>query len=432
MSAVESKSSFFRQSGWMVIATVAGGVFMTAVHPIAAKMGPGEYGVFATLLKFLILLNIPAGALQTVFAQQAAAAHDEGRERELAGTTRAVLTGIFLLWLAMLAPVFCFKQTLLTTLKISTHAALWMTMTVALTSLWTPVIKGLLQGRQNFMGLGWVAVLDGLGRFLAVCVLVVALGGKCASAMLGAVLGQLLALAAGVWWTWRLWSRRGASPDWRAWLRQVWPLTLGTGAVTVLMTSDVVFVQSLFAKEETPFYIAPSMIGFALMQFTIPLAVVMYPKIVRSAALSQQTDALKLTLISTGTLGVLAALATMALPELPLRILYFTNSAYWAAWPLVPWFAWCMVSLALANVLIGNLLARERFAIVPWLALLAAAYLATLFSLAGTLLAMERDAAFRLIVQVLTGFNLLAFALALWFTWGRKANGVPAAPVLQP
>jgi O-antigen/teichoic acid export membrane protein len=202
VSAAESKASFFRQSGWMVMATVGGGVFMTAVHPVAARMGEGEYGVFATLLKCLILLNIPAGALQTVFTQQTAAAHDPVRERELAGTTRVVLAGIFVLWLAMLLPVFLFKQTLRDTLKISTDAAVWMTMLIALTALWTPVIKGLLQGRQNFLGLGWVAVFDGVGRFLAACVLVIALQGQSASGMLAAVIGQVIALAAGVWWTW--------------------------------------------------------------------------------------------------------------------------------------------------------------------------------------------------------------------------------------
>lgn len=419
MSTTDTKASFFRQSGWMVIATVGGGAFMTAVHTVAAKMGPGEYGVFATLLKCLILLNIPAGALQTVFTQQAAAAQNEDQTRRLAGTVRAVLVGIFALWLALLVPVFFFQQTIRDTLKISTEAVLWMTMAVALTSLWTPVIRGLLQGRQNFMGLGWVAVFDGVGRFLAVCLLVGWLGGQSASGMLGAVIGQVVALAAGVWWTWQWWNHRGSAPDWRAWLRQVVPLTVGTGAVTVLMTTDVVFVQSVFAKEQTPFYIAPSMIGFALMQFTVPLAVVMYPKIVRSAATAQKTDALKLTLIATGVLGVLAALASMLLPELPLRILYLKSPELWKAAPLVPWFAWCMVSLTLANVLIGNLLARERFAIVPWLAVLAAAYVFTLLGLREYFLGLERDDAFRRIVQILTSYNLLAFALSLWFTWGK-------------
>jgi O-antigen/teichoic acid export membrane protein len=231
----------------------------------------------------------------------------------------------------------------------------------------------------------------------------------------------VVALLVGGWWTWRLWNHSGTAPDWRAWLGRVAPLTLGAGAVMVLSTADVVFVQSIFAKEQSPFYIAPAMIGFAMLQFTLPLATVMFPKIVHSAARAQQSDALKLTLLSTAVMGGLAALASLALPELPLRILYFTDKRYWVMAPLVPWFAWCMLALTLANVLVGNLLARERFAIVPWLAALAAVYLATLFLLADKLLAMDSVAAFRLIVQVLTGFNLLAFVLAWWFTQKDKA-----------
>jgi len=38
-----------------------------------------------------------------------------------------------------------------------------------------------------------------------------------------------------------------------------------------------------------------------------------------------------------------------------------------AAAPLVPWYAWALVPLTLANVLIQNLLARGRFAAMPWL-----------------------------------------------------------------
>jgi hypothetical protein len=41
---------------------------------------------------------------------------------------------------------------------------------------------------------------------------------------------------------------------------------------------------------------------------------------------------------------------------------------------MVPWFAWCLVPLALANVMINNVLARERYAAVPWLVAVAVGY----------------------------------------------------------
>src|SRR6478609_8804412 len=80
--------TFFRQSGWLMIATTAGGALMFAVHSIAQRMPKEEYGVFTTLLQIISLMGIPAVGLQSVFAQQAAASLNPGHERELAGVFR--------------------------------------------------------------------------------------------------------------------------------------------------------------------------------------------------------------------------------------------------------------------------------------------------------------------------------------------------------
>ena len=91
MSQATHRAAFFRQSGWMMLATVAGGVFMYAVHMIAKQMPKEEYGVFTTLLQIVTLMGIPAVGLQTVFAQQAAAALTEEHDRALAGVLRGVM-----------------------------------------------------------------------------------------------------------------------------------------------------------------------------------------------------------------------------------------------------------------------------------------------------------------------------------------------------
>src|SRR6266478_1810002 len=85
------RAAFFRQSGWMMIATVAGGVFMYAVHMAAKQMQKEEYGVFTTLLQVVSLIGIPAIGLQTIFSQQAASALTHDDQRALAGVFRAVL-----------------------------------------------------------------------------------------------------------------------------------------------------------------------------------------------------------------------------------------------------------------------------------------------------------------------------------------------------
>jgi O-antigen/teichoic acid export membrane protein len=381
LKAHRDKLAFFRQSGWMVIATVAGGVFMSAVHMVVNKpMTESEYAVFFALLRVFLLMGIPAGGLQVVFAQQAAAAVSELEERKLAQTTRAVLRATFFMWLAMAAVVFVFRSPILTALKIINPAALWVTVLLGLASLWAPIGKGILQGTQNFAGLGWVLIMDGIGRFTGI-VLIVQLGGQAAGAMTGALIGQAVSLTLGAVLIWRVVSGQGAPFSWRPWLKRVIPLTIGVGVILVMSNIDVVYVQTVFAKGESPFYAPGAMIGLALVTFTTPLAAVMFPKIVQSAARTQKTDALRQALATTTLLAGAAALACTLFPKLPLRIIYFRNPVFWQSAPLVPWFAWCLLPLILANVLVSNLLARERFRVVPWLLAIGLGYGATLLAL---------------------------------------------------
>ena len=59
MSEKESKASFFKQSGWMVIATFVGGVLMFGVQLLVGRLldktGP-EWADFYALLKFVNFL----------------------------------------------------------------------------------------------------------------------------------------------------------------------------------------------------------------------------------------------------------------------------------------------------------------------------------------------------------------------------------------
>jgi O-antigen/teichoic acid export membrane protein len=426
--AAESHATFFRQGGWLVVATVSGGVFMLAVQMAAGRwMKPPEYGVFVALLKVFLLMSIPSAGLQIVFARQTAAAVTDLQQRQLTATLRAVLAGTFLIWVLMALAALARQSYWIAMLKIANPAALWATVLIGLASLWSPILKGMLQGAQNFLGLGNVLILDGLGRFTAI-VVILGLGGQAAGGMTGALIGQIVSLAVSAWLLRHSLFGAGGCFEWRPWLRRVVPLTLGIGAVQFMANTDVVYVQSIFSKDQTPLYSVPAMIGFAMVTITSPLAAVMFPKIVRSATLTRNTKALQQTMAATAVLCVVAALSCTVFPKLPLQIMFFSKPAYWEAWPLVPWFAWCLVPLILANVLISNLLARESFAAVPWLVLTAVGYGMALAALKPHLLQVEAMAAFRTVVQTLGAFDLLLLGIAGFFTWRDKTQGTRSNP----
>src|SRR5437016_4282986 len=80
------RASFFRQSGWLMIANIAGGAMMWAVHFLNKDLPAGEYGLFVVYLS--IIMCIPTIPLQMAMAHQTARALAMNRRGELAGMIR--------------------------------------------------------------------------------------------------------------------------------------------------------------------------------------------------------------------------------------------------------------------------------------------------------------------------------------------------------
>ncbi len=409
-----SQSTFFRQSGWMMIATVTSGAFMFFVHFFSKKIPEAEYGILGTLLAILNCMAIPGLGLQMVFAQQAASTITDEQHRQLTGTTRAVWLGTTLLWLLMAGAVVIWHQDLLVRLQIANPAALWMTVLVALGLLWMPIFNGLMQGRQNFLWLGWAAIVHGAGRLAGVAVIVLLFGGWAAGILTGALVGVGAIICVAMWHTREVWLGPAAAFEWRGWLARVVPLTLGFGACQFFFSADPIFVQSHFDKEQTGFYVAVGTLSRALVMFTAPLAAVMFPKIVRSAAQKEKSDVLGMTVLATVVLVGLGALGLSVIAPWLIRLVFKSSFVEIAA-PLMPWFAWSMVPLAVANVLVNNLLARSNFRVVPWLVVLAVAYGVTLHFVAAA-----ENRSFERVIRTIGAFNLLVLAVAAMFTWAPK------------
>ena len=404
--------AFFRQSGWMMLATLMGGLLMFALHKIARQMPKEEYGVFTTLLQIVSLMGIPAVGLQSIFAQQAAGAMTPEHERELAGMFRGVLRGTFFIWLAMAAGALLFSSQICGALKIANPAALWVTVVIGLIALWRPVIQGVLQGRQNFLWLGGMNIFDGIGRFTAVCIIVGALANYAAGGMLGVLTGLVLVIIIGGVLCRDCLRGQAAPTAWGGWLRRVVPLTLGMGVGIFMLAADMIFVQRFFSEKETGYYAAAGMIGRALVYFTGPIAAVMFPKLARSKATGEKSNALALALGVTALAGASAAVVCTLFPELPIRIIYDKSFMEHSA-PLVPWFAWCMLPLTLATVLINSLMAQSEFKAVPWLVAVATGYGMTLYL---------RHETFTQVIQTIGIFGLVLLAVCAWFTWGEKSR----------
>ena len=403
----------------MMIATVGGGVFMFFVHYFSRKIPPAEYSAFGTLLQVLNWMSIPALGLQMVIAQQTSAAISDDQKHQLAGTIKAVLKWTLGIWLVMAAVALACNQRIIAALQLSNPAALWITLFIGLTMLWQPIFQGLLQGRQNFLWLGWVGIFNGVGRVVIGGFIVYVLHGWAAGLLAGVLIGLVSVLLTGVWQNRDVLSQRSSAFDAVDWLKRVVPITIGFGASQFLFSADAIVVQNYLGEggQAAP-YIFGGTLARAIVLFTGPLAAVMFPKLVHSAARSQKSDLMGLTLLGTAALGCMAAIGLTI--TAPLLIKYGSNPDFVSIVPLIPLFAWSMVPLAVGNVLMNNLMAHSRFQIVPVLAVLAIGYWVAL---------QHFHADFRMVVKTFGTFTSIYFGVCAVFTWviKPKSAAAPAA-----
>ena len=434
-----SQSAFFRQSAWMMFANVACGALMFAVHFFSKKIPEAEYAILGTLLALLNFVAIPMLPLQTLFAHQTAAAVTETQRRQLAATVRMVLFGSLGVWLIVAAGAWIWQENLMAMWKIQHPLALWAALLVPLCGLWQPVFLGVLQGRQNFLWLGWAFILNGLTRLGFVAVIVLSLNAIAAGSlhvpgfilnllhldqlgvygggiMVAAALGALVALLIGAWQGRSALRGPGEPFDWRGWLKRLVPLSLGLGASQFLFSADPMFVQKYFDKDVNS-YIAVGTMCRALVMFVGPITAVMFSKIVHSRARAEKTNLTGLTLLLTAALAGLGALCLAVLAPWILRFV-FKESFLATGVPLMRWFAWVMLPLALGNVLLNHLLAHSAFRVVPRLVVIVAGY--------AVALTQFHDSFFT-VLKVMAVSNGLFLAVTAWFTWVTPPPGGQAS-----
>ena len=412
-------AAFFRQSGWLMIATVAAGAMTFAVHFLNKAIPDSEYTAFGVLL--MLVSCLPTTPLQMVFAQQSALAMATGRERQLAGMIRLAWFGTLVLWLVGATLVFLFKEPIVQRWQLPDTTGLMITLPLLLMSLWGPLFTGVMQGRQDFFWVGWATMLSGVARIGFAAMFVLALHFRAAGMMTATLIGVGLSAVIGIGRTRDLWSLPSEKFDVKALLAQVIPLMFGFGACQFLFTADTMFAKAYFSPDAMKPYVAAGTLARGVLWLVLPLAAVMFPKLVHSNAKGQKSDLMKIVVIGTALISVGGMVGLWLLGWIPVRLVFKPEDVA-PTMALLPWYSGAMVPLAVANVLVNDLMARSRFGVVPWIIILAAGYGFTL-----PIVLNRPHPTMISLFQTLGTFNLLLCLVCAWFVWGVKGKPAPAA-----
>src|SRR5208283_1204459 len=281
-------ATFFRQSGWLMMATVAQGMMALGVHPLAKKIPESEYSIFVTML--MVASCVPVMPLQMVFAQQTAGALATNRGRQLALMIRWGWRLTFLVWAVVALFVLVFQNRIMAGWGLPSAMTLWVTLAALLMNLWMPLFSGVLQGRQDFFWLGWASILGGVGRVVVAVLIVLAFHGGATGMIFGAFAGLSAWAGIAIWRSRDLWLVKPERFDRRDLFKQVAPLMLGFGACQFLFTTDTMYVKAFFPGDEMASYGVAGTLSRALLWLVLPLAAVMFPKIVHATAKSEKSN----------------------------------------------------------------------------------------------------------------------------------------------
>ena len=234
--------------------------------------------------------------------------------------------------------------------------------------------------------------------------------------ILGALVGLGAWSAIGIWRSRDLWSPPPEKFDGRVLLRQVAPLFLAFGACQFLFTTDTMFAKAFFPGDQMACYVAAGTLSRALLWLVLPLATVMFPKIVHATAKSEKSNLLGIVLLGTAALAILCVAGLCLVGPFVVKFIY-SKDYVTETTKLLPWYAGAMIPLALANVLANDLMARGKFKVVLPMVLLVAAYGFTLPFMLRTFPGRMEVA-----LQTLGVFNLLLLGMCAWFTFASPKS----------
>src|SRR6185437_2443383 len=407
-------AAFFRQSGWMMMASILSGGMSLGVHFFNKWISESAYGDFGVML--MVITCLPTVPLQMVFAQQTAAALAEGREGQLSGMIRLAWVWTFVLWLVAAVAMGVFREHIIHAWKLPGPALLYITIFTVLTAIWLPLFCGVLQGRQDFFWYGHSLIIGGVLRLAAAAVFVILLRAGATGMLGGALVGVGVAGLVVIWRSRDLGMKKPEPFNWRELLRQITPLILAFGVCQFLFTTDTMYAKAFFSPDSMKRYVAAGTLSRGLLWLVMPLAAVMFPKLVHSKAKGEKSNLLGLVIFGTAVLAIVGAIALCVVGPLVVRIVFKPEDIPQTV-ALLPWYATAMIPLALANVLVNDLMARKQFKVVPLMIALALAYAFTL-----PYMLSHYPGRMTIVLQTLFVYTPLLFIVCALFTWGPLAK----------
>ena len=288
---------------FLAVASTAANVLSYGFNGLMSRqLGPAQFGRLASLLSVLLVVGVPALALQAVAARRTSIA------RSTASATRLVQQALRVGGLVTVGLLAC-TPLLVDFLHVRGLDVLWLALNVV-PLLLVGASQGLLQGAERFRALGVLFVAAAAGRLVG-GLLGLALGGGVAGVLIGTAAGGAAAAALGL----------ALAPGWAhgrltASTREGAPLTkelaVASGSllgVVLLTNMDLLLARHYLSAADAGAYAVGSLMSKVAFWLPQAVATIAFPRLADPARRAEAVRTAVAALLTSGAVVTLGALA---------------------------------------------------------------------------------------------------------------------------
>lgn len=242
-------------------------------------LGPGDYGLLASLISLTYLFGVPVGALSLVVVKYVSALRGKKEFRQITFFYFWLIKKLMIFGLAGFLLLIVISPRLVSFLHLDSSLPVLLAITSGLVGIYLAVNTATLQGFLKF-GLMSVLGIVQTGLKLGGAVLLVLLGWKVLGAIAAVLMSSLIGCFLTVFFVLRLLEKRKKKKkiiNEREIIRYTIPVFFSTLAFTSLYTADIVLVRHFLPGAEAGLYAALATLGKIIFFASNPIVMVLFP-----------------------------------------------------------------------------------------------------------------------------------------------------------
>jgi len=322
---------------------------------MARMLTLSDYGIFATLMSLIYILNVPTESIQLIASKYSSKFYQEkniGKIKTLweKMTKKGIFSAIFI-YLAYIPLAIFLSYFLKIDIKLLLIAGFMIFFVFIF-----PTNRGILQGQKKFFGLGLSFLIESLLRII-IGVFLVFLGLKVYGAIWGSVLGICFAYLISFMFIKKIMIIKRESiqiNEWKSFSKSAFLMFL---VFLFMLSLDILLAKRFFSEETVGIYAVASLLGKTIFFAISPISKAMFPLISENGKRNSKKLLIQ-TILLTSIIGLLAIVLFFLFPSLIISFLF--GEKYLPGGEILGLLGISFLILSFANVLMHYLLSFEK------------------------------------------------------------------------